>query len=178
MCEPTDMLLVPLSGKFGAGRFAMAPPKFAAEPLKFRWYCDRKGYAVRSVRSGKSIRKILMHREVWRLAGRTIPDGQELDHINGDKLDNRLCNLRPATVSQNHANSKPRGGTSRYKGVHWFKRDGKWHAAIGYNGKLVHLGYFANEIEAAKAYDKAARRLFGEYAYCNFTEGVNDASKT
>ena len=113
-----------------------------------------------------------MHTDVWRLAGRQIPVGQELDHINGGKHDNRLCNLRPATRSQNNANSKPRGGTSRCKGV--CKVKGKWRANIRHNGKLIYLGLFTNEDDAGLAYDDAARRLNGEYARCNFERTADE----
>ena len=168
------MILIPLSGKVAAGRSAIAHSQFADEMMQYRWHCNHYGYACRSVRYTKSdgrsaIRAIFMHSEVLRLAGVEIPDGQEADHINGDTLDNRWPeNLRVGTRSQNHANSKPQGGTSRYKGVCWHKHAGKWVARITHNGKPIYIGLFTNEVEAAKAYDEAARRLFGEYARCNF----------
>ena len=167
------MVRISLGGKIAAGRSALVDERFADELRKHRWHYSH-GYARRDVRSGSIVRAIFMHREVWRLAGRTIPAGQELDHINGDPLDNRIENLRVVTHQQNSCNRKSQCGSSRYKGACWHKAKGKWHASIMHNGKRIHLGYFANEIEAAKAYDTAARRLFGEYARCNFREGERD----
>lgn len=91
------------------------------------------------------------------------------DHINHNGLDNRRCNLRPATAQQNGANSRPMRGTSSvYKGVSWHKRDSRWGAQITSEGRTRYLGYFTDEIEAAKAYDRAARDVFGEFACLNF----------
>lgn len=94
-------------------------------------------------------------------------EDQIIDHSNGDGLDNRRKNLRFATASQNGANSrKAKNKTSMYKGVH--KRDGgKWRAAIRVNGKLINLGSFVDEREAALAYNTAAIAHFGEYAWLN-----------
>jgi len=95
-----------------------------------------------------------------------------VDHINGDPLDNRRQNLRPATPSQNQANRTKyqgrRGVTSRYKGVCWHRKDKKWMARIYRDGKQIYLGGFDCEIEAAKAYDSAALEIFGEFALPNF----------
>ena len=175
LIERHTMTLIPLGGKVAAGRCAIVDDDMADELLKHRWhYSD--GYARRSVYCGRhggkqKTRYIRMHREVWRLAGREIPAGHELDHINHDPLDNRIENLRVVTTAQNQYNQKPRaGGASRYKGVSWHKTTGKWMAYIMHNGKQIHLGLFADEIEAAQAYDAAARRLCGEYARCNFME--------
>jgi len=171
------MVLIPLRGKVAAGRCTSVADDVAGEVLKHRWHCDGEGYACRNVYCGRQDGKqknlrIWMHCEVVRLHGTEISDGQEVDHINGDKLDNRWPeNLRVATRSQNTANSKPHTGTSRYKGVSWNKRDRRWKAQIRHNGKLLYLGYFTDQIEAAKAYDTAALRLHGEYARCNFPQG-------
>lgn len=88
------------------------------------------------------------------------------DHINGDGLDNRWCNLREATRSQNGANSGPRGGSSQFKGV--CRTERCWIAAIRVDGKLHHLGCFHDEVEAARAYDAAARETWGTFAWLNF----------
>lgn len=86
-----------------------------------------------------------------------------LDHINGNGLDNRRRNLRPATAAQNQWNArKPEGSRSRFKGVD--QRSGLWRARIAANGKRVDLGYYKTEIEAARAYRIAARRMHGEFA--------------
>ncbi len=102
-----------------------------------------------------------MHQYVARRMGiRARPD-----HINGDGLDNRRCNLRPATRSQNGINrDRQTNNTSGYKGIHWFGRTRKWMAYIGLNGKNVHLGYFSNLADAVAAREKAESELHGEFA--------------
>jgi len=109
---------------------------------------------------------VYMHRMIL---GLRPNDGIQVDHINGNGLDNRHQNLRMATPAQNQHNQKKlRGGTSKYKGVDWDTTYGKWHARIKYNKRRIHLGYFTNEIEAAKCYDRSAKELFGEFAHPNF----------
>lgn len=137
---------------------------------QWEWYAnkiDRTYYAVRNkIRS-----KILMHREIL---GLKCGDNVKTDHRNGDGLDNRRENLRKCTDAenqhnQNHLRSKK---TSVYKGVSWNKMNKNWRAAIWCNYKIYYLGSFGNEVDAAKAYDKAAKELFGEFAYLNFPMGI------
>lgn len=107
--------------------------------------------------------KIYLHKLV-----NNTPEGLDTDHINGNKLDNRRCNLRVATRSQNSANRKKNPKhTSKYKGVHWHNHTKKWKAEIKINGKKKYLGVFISEEDAAAAYDTAARELFSEYSKVN-----------
>jgi hypothetical protein len=92
----------------------------------------------------------------------------EIDHINGDGLDNRRENLRICNHQQNSGNQGPRGGSSRFKGVCWHKNHRIWAAFIGIDFKQKHLGHFHTEEEAARAYDVAALEHFGEFAKLNF----------
>lgn len=85
------------------------------------------------------------------------------DHINGNKLDNRSCNLRSCNHSSNGANCLKRvRNTSGFKGV-TFHKDGKWRAKIRYKGEDIHIGLFSSPIEASKAYESKAKELFGEF---------------
>ena len=138
---------------------------------QWKWcaHVDRQGcvYAVRSVWVDGRNKMLRMHRLIL-----GAKPGKMSDHINGDTLDNRRSNLRICTNQQNNRNRHARAGTSRYKGVHWYKRGSKWRASIHINGRFKHLGYFDDEQEAALAYDRAARELFGEFANPNFPEEV------
>lgn len=97
------------------------------------------------------------------------PRGMLVDHINGDKLDNRRENLRLATSEENSRNvQKVSGRSSRYKGVAWDAARKKWKAQIQAEGKQKTLGRFDSEEEAARVYDAAAKAAFGEFAFLNF----------
>lgn len=89
------------------------------------------------------------------------------DHKNRDKLDNCRSNLRPATYLQNSGNQKTGYGSSKFKGVSWYKVTEKWLSQIQFEGKTKHLGYFTDELDAAKAYNEAALKHFGEFARLN-----------
>lgn len=105
-----------------------------------------------------------MHRLVWLYVHGHMP--QQIDHINGDRSDNRLCNLREATQSLNNANSARRSNnTSGSKGVCWNSKRNCWQAHIKPPGqKRVYLGRFDKFEDAAAAYERAATVYFGEYA--------------
>lgn len=100
------------------------------------------------------------------------PIGIKIDHINGRRWDNRKCNLRICDDSQNNANRRPcSNNKSGYKGVRFNSKKGrKYVVEIRKSGKYTYLGSFACPIEAARAYDKAARELHGEFAWLNFPD--------
>jgi dipeptidase D len=106
------------------------------------------------------------------------PRGLLVDHKNNDTLDNRRANLRLATRRENSCNKRKQNNTfSRFIGVSFSKRRGKWCASISNSGKKIWLGYFVSEVEAARAYDDAAKRYHGEFARLNFCEEVATAKR-
>lgn len=134
----------------------------------FKWYAhkeDKIVYAWRYAGGGRAHRRIVkMHREIM-----NAPDGVEIDHENGDGLDNQKENLRSATHRQNLCNRRKQSGTSsQFKGVSWYAAGKKWSAYIKTNQSKLHLGYFSDETAAARAYDAAAEKHFGPFARLNF----------
>jgi hypothetical protein len=130
----------------------------------YRWYAKRTGgrapkdYACRSM-GGPRGPRVLMHRTII-----NAPAGMDVDHINGDALDNRRCNLRVATRSQNLQNRpKQKNNSSGYKGVSKY-RTGRWMASIRVNGTCKYLGYHSTPEAAHAAYCAAAKELHGEFA--------------
>lgn len=116
-------------------------------------------------------RGVYAHRVAWEIANGPIPKGMDIDHINGDKADNRLENLRLASRSQNARNRKAnRSSTSKYLGVSWSDRYRKWVAQITCGGKNIYLGRYLHEIDAANAYDAAAMKIDGEFSRLNMAQ--------
>jgi hypothetical protein len=115
-------------------------------------------------------KRYLAHRLAWLMTYGIWPK-IDLDHINGDSLDNRINNLRLATEGQNLANSRiAKNNRSGVKGVCWRRDIGKWSAQIRKDGKLKHIGLFATIDEAATAYEEKAKELFGEFARTSMRE--------
>lgn len=126
---------------------------------KYSWNCGKAGYVV-TEKNGKSI---YMHRLLL-----SAPNNFEVDHVDGDKLNNRRSNLRICTRQQNERNKpKTHGLTSRYKGVSWITKRHKWCAQIHINRRPIFLGYYDGEEDAAIAYNLAAEKLYGEFARLN-----------
>jgi AP2 domain/HNH endonuclease len=129
----------------------------------YRWSVDK---GLHTFYARCISKRISMHRLL-------VPGATDVDHRDGNGLNNRRNNLRPASRSQNSGNARPRrGGTSKYKGV-TLTPAGAWEARISPNGKTVRLGTFKSQTEAARAYDAASLKYFGEFARLNFpTEGL------
>ena len=129
------------------------------ELSKYKWYSNSRGY-ICGHPNGKHV---YLHRYIMK-----PPGGMIVDHISGGKWDNRRCNLRICTYSENaHNHISPAYGTSDYMGVYLDSKLNKWTAQITKNRKAYYLGIHINEIDAAKAYDKKARELFGDFAFQN-----------
>lgn len=131
---------------------------------QWNWYVDSKGYAKRDTEVAGRRFSWKLHRMVA-----AVPDGIIVNHINGNPLDNRRANLRTVTPRQNCLNRTARKGR-KYKGVYKNAKAATYTARIISNGKHIYLGSFRDEIEAAKAYDAAAKEHHGEYAKLNFPE--------
>lgn len=110
------------------------------------------------------------HRLAWVYYYGNPPSGQ-LDHINGNRSDNRICNLREATTSQNTINSVSTRNTSGLKGAIWHKRNNKYISNIKVNGKSIHLGYFKTAEEAHEAYKSASLKYHGEFSMTEVSRG-------
>jgi len=163
-----DIMAIPLT----QGLFALVDGEDYEELTNHKWRAAKIGtayYAVRNARKKKGAKRkmILMHRQILNAKAE-----EEVDHRHGCSLDNRKVNMRICTHAQNLANQKlcknKDNQSSKFKGVYWHKTNQKWAAHIKHNYKSIHLGLFNNETDAAKAYDKRAEELFGEFAKTNF----------
>ena len=153
----------------GEGKFTIVEPPDYYRLQHFKWWLHANGsnlYAARtSVNDNLRSKIIFMHRQIM-----NPPEGFVVDHKNCDSLDNRRGNLRLATYSQNMCNRRKRkSATSRFNGVSFNRKYKKWSSQISYKGKQTWLGRFDSEIEAAKAYDEAAKKYHKEFARLNFS---------
>jgi len=149
-------------GKYKGKYFAIVDDENFNKLNQFRWKVEQKNKKpnnVYAVADGMRMHRIIIN----------APQGVDVDHKNGNGLDNRKKNLRLCTLTENQANSKKRKNTSsKYKGVHWNKNRNKWQVQISFQNKHFLIGRFTSEIEAAKIYDIKAKELFGEFARTNF----------
>ncbi len=162
------MKQIDISTKTFPNTFAIVDDEDFERLNQWKWHNDN-GYAYRRVQEGGRKGKIehvyMQNLVINREEGKTI------DHKNGDRLDNRKCNLRTATWNQNMVNRKiGKNNSSGYKGVS-FSNEGRrikrWTAQIHLNNKHIHVGRFMTKEEAARAYNEAAKKHFGEFAYLN-----------
>lgn len=154
----------------GEGLFVILDLRDYYNLSKYKWYIKGsfgKFYAARNYKyDSRQTKTVAMHREIM-----NAPKGLLVDHRNRDGLDNRRENLRLATYSQNNCNKLKRKNTSsQFTGVCFNKLGRRWVGYINHKGKRIFLGYFDSEIEAAKAYDAAARKYHGEFARLNFPD--------
>lgn len=130
---------------------------------QWKWAYTGNGYAYRSIRTKEGVKHLSMHRQILQV----LPNLQ-VDHINGNGLDNRRGNLRTCTHRQNCLNKRGFSVHNHgFKGMNYRKERNRWQAQIRVNGKNIHLGYYKTPEEAALAYNVAAVDHFGEFALLN-----------
>ena len=130
---------------------------------------DRNGYLYVNLYSNGDMSTKTIHRLVGEAFILNLTDLPCVDHKDRNSLNNHLSNLRWCTQKENLQNrSKNKNGTSMYKGVSFNKKANKWSAQISYNGLKIHLGYYTDESEAGRVYDRKAIELFGVFAKLNF----------
>lgn len=149
------------------GKFAKVDDEDYEWIIKRSWSLLKNGYARagthKYVDGKRTAIHMYMHREIMK-----APAGKQVDHINGDRLDNRKENLRIVESKQNNYNAGiSKNNKAGYKGVAWDKAHKRWGAWIKINYKSKFLGYHATPLEAAKAYNQAASEEWGEYARVN-----------
>jgi len=151
------------------GKYAIVDPEDYEKLKKYKWYARKSVstfYAVCYISRPKCLgrRNFYMHQLVI-----NVPAGMDCDHINHKGWDNRKANLRAVTHCQNLWNRRKseKASLSKYIGVDWSRSAKRWRSRISVNGKRINLGYFNSEIEAAKAYDKAAKKYHKEFAVLN-----------
>jgi hypothetical protein len=140
-------------------RFTLVDDEDFEKLNKYNW-CVSSGYAVGGTNRNGHFK---MHRIIL-----GVKRGQEVDHIDGNRLNNQKSNLRIASRTQNQMNRKIQiNNHSGFKGVSWCKRTKKWLVQIRVKTKTIFLGYFEERIDAANVYNETAKRFFGQYAKLN-----------
>jgi hypothetical protein len=160
------MIKISLSGLRGNGLSAIIDEEDLPKVSMYKWHYGCGRYAVYHKMVNSKHFYIYLHKLIL-----DVPNSVEVDHINGDSLDNRKSNLRTCSHQQNMHNKRIQiNNKSGYKGVCWDKLRKKWKVTISLNDKTINLGRFDDITEAAKTYDEKAKELFGEFANLNFKQ--------
>jgi hypothetical protein len=164
LAKLTELLCYePSTGRFFWKKDRSGPDKAGTE-VRGRVLTDSRCEHYRAIQIGVGGKRYYAHRLAWAFAVGQIPDGMEIDHINGDATDNRLANLRLATKKQNQENVKLRADSSSgYRGVSLDKKSGKWRAYLSHKKKRINLGFFASQESANAAVITARAELYTHY---------------
>jgi hypothetical protein len=142
--------------------------KYYEQIKDYKWHLHGTGYVCANWYDENKQYEMRLHQAIVELSGQKVPDGYEIDHKDGDKLNCLEDNLRICTHAQNnHNRRKNQNSTSGQKGVSWSKQAKKSEGYISVNNKRIHLGYFDDPKDAAKAYNAAAIKYHGEFAQLN-----------
>lgn len=159
------------------GKYALVDEEDFARVSQYAWYTQGiagRQYAACDLGSTANRTRLYMHRVIS-----NAPKGVQIDHVNGNSLDNRKANLRYASKATNMRNrgklNRKGGSSSQYKGVYHDRRyANSWNAYITVDGKRINLGTFSTEDQAARVYDEAAKKYHGEFAFLNFGKGIEN----
>ena len=153
-------------------KFAIVDAEDYERVNRYKWCVSAKGNTIYAYRKDHG-KNVYLHQFLMK-----PPKGMVVDHIDGNGLNDRKSNLRVCTKQQNLCNRGPIVRSSQFKGVHFCKWTQKWYATIRHGGVTIRLGPFDDEVEAARAYDRKAYELFGEYAYLNFPEEIRSQGRS
>ena len=161
-----DIRFIPLT----QGQFAIVDAADYEWLSKYRWCTIRNGHRIYAFRKEDG-KRFLMHREIMK-----TPKGKVVDHMNNNGIDNRRSNMRNCSPRQNSWSIRDcHGVTSQYRGV--CRHEDKWAAQVGYLRAHVYVGRFVEEIEAARAHDRMAIMLHGQFAYLNLPDESTPAQR-
>ena len=154
---PEGASIIPLT----KGKYALVDEEDYERVNQYNWFVHINQYASTRLES----KQILLHRFIM-----DAKKGEFVDHINFNGLDNRKINLRICSKAENQTHQRPSKNKFKtaFKGVYWIKSKNKWRVEVSKMGIRYYMGYYYDEIEAARAYDKKAKELFSEFAYLNF----------
>jgi hypothetical protein len=167
--EPENLIPNTRLIRLTQGKFAIVDDEDFELASQYIWYAKKDKntyYARRNVTRNSECKLSSLHNLI-------MGSNKMTDHINGNGLDDRKINLRHCTNAENSQNSRPaKNKSSKFKGVSYFRHCKRFSSQIRINGTPIVIGYFINELDAAKAYDEEARKHFGEFARVNFPDDL------
>jgi len=161
--------LFTVSEESPSGLYWKNPTSSKLKPNSIAGCLTQDGYWNVGIKTDKKTLLYRVHRIIFYMLYKENIDNIYIDHVDNNRKNNKVKNLRVATTAQNNRNQKKqqKETSSKYKGVQWDKKTNKWKAVITVNYKLIYLGIFNKEIEAACAYNKAAQKHYDSFALLN-----------